>query len=207
MFDAETPVAIGAVKATVKLPGSVAAGGHCRGGPGGLRRTVDRVLTRASTMVYEATDIPSFTSFWTVTGFPKGVVKYRVDCAARCFNYITPKVGFALPILVFLTMFLIWFRRGRDQPGATYAKYVSEPPSDLSPGLVGALIDERVDTKEVIATIVDLARRGYIEITDTQEEGHPQEATYHVHSEEVLRRSGRVREEDSGVALRLGSER
>ena len=49
---------------------------------------------------------------------------------------------------------------------------MSDAPSDLSPGLVGALIDERVDTKEVIATIVDLARRGYIEITDTQEEGH-----------------------------------
>ncbi|MFH1833678.1 MAG: DUF2207 domain-containing protein, partial [bacterium] len=40
-----------------------------------------------------------------------------------------------------------------------------------SPGLVGALIDEKVDTKEVIATIVDLARRGYLEITDTKKEG------------------------------------
>ena len=36
--------------------------------------------------------------------------------------------------------------------------------------MVGALIDERVDTKEVIATIVDLARRGYLEITDTKDE-------------------------------------
>ena len=47
---------------------------------------------------------------------------------------------------------------------------MSEPPSDLPPGLAGALIDEKVDTKEVIATIVDLARRGYIEMTDTKDE-------------------------------------
>ena len=31
---------------------------------------------------------------------------------------------------------------------------------------MGALIDERVDTKEVIATIVDLARRGYLDMID-----------------------------------------
>jgi uncharacterized protein (TIGR04222 family) len=56
-------------------------------------------------------------------------------------------------------------------PSAIYAKYTNEPPSDLAPGLVGALIDEKVDVKEVIATIVDLARRGYLEITDTKESG------------------------------------
>jgi len=65
-----------------------------------------------------------------------------------------------LPIGFFLGMLLIWRRRGRDEPSAVYARYVSEPPSDLSPGLAGALIDEKVDTKEVIATIIDLARRG-----------------------------------------------
>ncbi len=52
----------------------------------------------------------------------------------------------------------------------------AEPPADLSPGLAGALIDEKVDTKEVIATIVDLARRGYIEITDTAKEGAARKA-------------------------------
>jgi len=53
-------------------------------------------------------------------------------------------------------MLLIWRKRGRDDPSKIYASYVSEPPSNLAPGLVGALIDEKVDTKEVIATIVDL---------------------------------------------------
>ena len=68
-------------------------------------------------------------------------------------------------------MLLIWRKRGRDEPATIYASYVSEPPSALSPGLAGALIDEKVDTKEIIATIVDLARRGYLEITDTEKKG------------------------------------
>ena len=123
-----------------------------------------------STMVYEATDVLPYTHFWTNTGFPKGVVRHDWT-ARRVVNFIVPKLGFALPVITFLSVLLIWFRRGRDQPGQTYAKYVSEPPSNLSPGLVGALIDEKVDTKEVIATIVDLARRGYLEITDGKAEG------------------------------------
>ena len=37
--------------------------------------------------------------------------------------------------------------------------------------MAGALIDEKVDVKEVIATIVDLARRGYLEISEEKGEG------------------------------------
>ena len=121
-------------------------------------------------MVYEAVDIPPYTEFWTVTGFPKGVVEFTWT-VRRVAAYVIPIVGFVLPVLFFLGMLLIWRRRGRDDPSAVYAKYVSEPPSSLPPGLVGALIDEKVDTKEVIATIVDLARRGYLEITDVKGEG------------------------------------
>ena len=86
-------------------------------------------------------------------------------------------------------------RRGRDDPAAVYAKYVSEPPSDLSPGLVGALIDEKVDTKEVIATIVDLARRGYLEITDTKKDGVFGKPDDHLHAAEAPGRPPGLREE------------
>ena len=35
----------------------------------------------ASTMVYEAANIPPYTNFWIVTGFPKGVVDYTWTAA------------------------------------------------------------------------------------------------------------------------------
>ena len=206
VFDAETPVPIDHAKVTVKLPGSIAS----------EKMTTD-VLTddwvqwtvtspAASTVVYEASGFGPYGYFWTVTGFPRGMIE-NPWTARRVFNYVIPKFGLFLPFLAFLTMFLIWFKRGRDQPGAVYAKYVSEPPSDLSPALVGALIDERVDTKEVIATIVDLAKRGYLEIADEQEGKRFAKPADYLHPQEVFRRSRWVREEDLGVALLAGFER
>jgi uncharacterized membrane protein len=170
VFDAETPVPIGSVKATVKLPGSVPSESIARSYQAGLGVEATMSSPAASTAVYEASNIPAYTNFWIVTGFPKGVVNYTWT-ARRIAAFIVPKVGFALPILFFLGMLLIWRKRGRDEPATTYASYVSEPPSPLPPGLAGALIDEKVDTKEIIATIVDLARRGYLEITDTEKKG------------------------------------
>jgi len=170
VFDAETPVPIGAVKATVKLPGSVASHTMTQAVQSGNGVQASVTSPGPSTMVYEASDIPAYTNFWIVTGFPKDVVKYTWN-ARRLAAFIIPKVGFILPIGFFLGMFLLWRRRGRDDPSIVHASYVSEPPSDLSPGLAGALIDEKVDTKEVISTIVDLAKRGYLEITDTEKEG------------------------------------
>jgi uncharacterized protein (TIGR04222 family) len=170
VFDAQTPVPIGAVRATVKLPGSVPADKMTQAVQSGYSVQATVASPAPSTMVYEASDIPPYTNFWIVTGFPKGVVDFTWT-ARRVAAFIVPKVGFILPIAVFLYMFLLWRRRGRDDPAAVFAKYVSEPPSDLRPGLVGALIDEKVDTKEVIATIVDLAKRGYLEMTDTKKEG------------------------------------
>jgi hypothetical protein len=170
VFDAETPVPIGAVRATVKLPGAVAPEKMTQAVQSGYGVQTSVTSPGPSTMVYEASDVPSYTNFWIVTGFPKDVVKFTWT-ARRVAAFVIPKVGFVLPIAFFLGMLLLWRRRGRDDPSAVYAKYVSEPPSDLSPGLAGALIDEKVDTKEVIATIVDLARRGYLEMTDTAKEG------------------------------------
>ncbi len=169
VFDAETPVPIQAVRATVKLPGSVPSEDMTQAVQSGLGVETNVYSPGPSTMVYEGSDLPPYTNFWIVTGFPKGVVEFTWT-ARRVAAFIVPKVGFLLPIVAFLAMFLLWRRRGRDEPAAAYASYVSEPPSDLSPGLVGALIDEKVDTKEVIATVVDLARRGYLEITDTEKD-------------------------------------
>lgn len=45
------------------------------------------------------------------------------------------------------------------------------PPGDLPPGLLGVIIDERVDPVDVSATIVDLARRGYLTIREVPAEG------------------------------------
>ena len=131
-FDADTPVTIAAVKATVKIPASVAAGKMTSAVQADPSVQTSVTSPAASTMVYEAKDIPPYTNFWIVTGFPKGIVKFTWT-ARRVAAFAVPKIGFLLPIIAFLAMLLIWRRRGRDAPAQTYAKYVTEPPSDLRP--------------------------------------------------------------------------
>lgn len=170
VFDADTPVPIGSVTATVKLPEQVPTEKMTMAINTGPSVERDYSAPAPGTAVFRAGVVPPYTNYWIVVGFPKGVVKYQWT-VRRVLAAIVPRLGFALPILVFLGMLLIWRKRGRDDPAGTYAKYVSEPPSDLPPGLAGALIDEEANVTEVTATIVDLARRGYIEMVEDKEGG------------------------------------
>ena len=60
---------------------------------------------------------------------------------------------------------------GRDPQALTVPEYVTEPPSDESPGIVGLLLDETADMKDIMGTLVDLARRGYFVIEQSETGG------------------------------------
>jgi type II secretory pathway pseudopilin PulG len=64
-----------------------------------------------------------------------------------------------------------WYRRGRDLPVKLPIDYMAEPPSDLPPGLVGTLLDESADVRDVISTVVDQGQKGNLTITETQRGG------------------------------------
>ena len=92
-------------------------------------------------------------------------------------------------------MFALLTRRGRDRRfrgsatdvvfgtdesvGTTAAPFRSDdpivvefvPPDGLRPGQVGTLIDEQANTLDVTATIIDLAVRGYLRITEIPKQG------------------------------------
>ena len=51
------------------------------------------------------------------------------------------------------------------------ADYLPEAPDDLTPGMAGALLDESVDMEDILSTLVDLARRKAISITQVEEDG------------------------------------
>lgn len=70
-----------------------------------------------------------------------------------------------------LGMFLLWYRRGRDPKVGIVPEYLSDPPNDLPPAMVGTLVDERADVRDVISTVIDLARRGYLVMEESLQEG------------------------------------
>ncbi|GIK75968.1 MAG: hypothetical protein BroJett021_49560 [Chloroflexota bacterium] len=68
-------------------------------------------------------------------------------------------------------VYLMWYKYGRDKPVERIADYLPEPPDDLAPGLAGTLLDDSADMQDIVATIVDLARRKALSITEVKEEG------------------------------------
>lgn len=70
------------------------------------------------------------------------------------------------PFLVFILMLIIWVKKGKEPKGKGTIVPEYEPPDKLSPTEVGLILDNAVSTKEISATIIDLAVRGYIRIND-----------------------------------------
>lgn len=84
------------------------------------------------------------------------------------------RIGLAILVIALLVtvggpllVLMLWYLRGRDpEMGIVVPDYLSEPPSDLPPGIVGTLVDEKADMRDIISTLIDLARRGYLTIEE-----------------------------------------
>jgi len=105
-----------------------------------------------------------------VVGWPKGIVK-QPSFAQAAGWFVGDNGYFFLPPIFLLFLFGLWARAGRD-PETGRSEMVSfDPPDDLRPAELGALIDEKVDMRDISATIIDLAVRGYLKITAEVEKG------------------------------------
>lgn len=74
-------------------------------------------------------------------------------------------------ILGGMALYGLWYTRGRDPQVGPVATFLSTPPGDLPPGAVGVLLDERADSRDILATLVDLGNRGIIKMTETHKDG------------------------------------
>ncbi len=81
------------------------------------------------------------------------------------------------PLILFV---FYWYKHGRDylpdqtkrQKGLfqhlTIPLTAYEPPKYLTPGQLGLLLDEKVDSQDIVAEIIELARLGYLKIEQTK---------------------------------------
>lgn len=70
-----------------------------------------------------------------------------------------------------LFVVLRYLSHGRDPQALVVPTYLSEPPSDERPGVVGLLLDEKADMQDIMATLLDLARRGLLVIEQEEKGG------------------------------------
>ena len=103
-----------------------------------------------------------------VVGWNPGIV-HRPTAIERTASAIYSNLPLAIPPLVFIGMLQLWRARGRDPELAPVATQY-EPPEEMTPAELGTLIDGKPDMRDITATIVDLAVRGYLHITETKDD-------------------------------------
>ncbi len=102
------------------------------------------------------------------TRFPKGKVTHP-STLQKTIWMIQDNWPVTIPFFTFIILYYLWHTRGRDPETRTTIVPQYKPPKDLSPTEIGTIIDERVDTRDISATILDLAIRGYLTITESDE--------------------------------------
>jgi len=101
-------------------------------------------------------------------GWPAGHIAGRSSQAHEQLMEILSWSPLLIPLLVFWFAYRRWDKYGRDPVEGSYVvRY--EPPADTSPAELGALVDNSADVRDVTATLVDLAVRGYIHISQLTE--------------------------------------
>jgi hypothetical protein len=183
------------VSAAVVLPGSAFQGAACYEGPTGSREACHYGNTQQSVTFSSTRALASGEQMSVVTGLIKGAVKVLpplLESRQRSFPQdafdINPAtVGVSLLVLLAGLALIgrFWWLHGRDREYLTQYYLTNDPrdeaappfrhepvvvefgpPQDLRPAQLGLILDESADTKDVTATIVDLAVRGFLTITE-----------------------------------------
>jgi hypothetical protein len=156
--------------ATVLLPENATEGLRAQAFIGGrYGRTVTGQVNGASVEFVSPGPVAAHQPFAVEVVVPKGVL-HRPWWPQRALWFVENNPLVLMPLVVFLIM--LWIRRlkGRLPPLTLVTEY--EPPPGLTPAEAGALLTDRVEPRDITATLVDLAVRGYVKIEEDDSEGH-----------------------------------
>lgn len=112
--------------------------------------------------------LPYHAGLTVAVAIDKGAIR-EPTAADLIGRFVRSNWPLLLPIGVFCLMFYLWWTRGRDPRLRPIAPQY-EPPNQLTPGEVGTLVDNSADMRDITASIVDLAVRGYLVIEEVQKE-------------------------------------
>jgi uncharacterized membrane protein YgcG len=163
----EWDVPIQAASATILLPEGV-TGLRAAAFRGAFGSTLRNEVAIAPHMVRVTNPGLGFREGLTaVVGWNPGIV-HRPTALEKAVETVRSNWPLAVPLVAFVCMGGLWFFKGKDpKPGPITTLY--EPPQDMSPGEAGALLDDSVDMRDITATIVDLAVRGFIRIEELRD--------------------------------------
>ncbi len=163
-------VPIQAVSATVHLMDtSITPTASCYTGPVGSTAQNCHSQATPGQSVFTANDTLTVISHW-----PKGIVtqpsnydRLRHGQSSRQILWAVLWIIAALiPVLAAGFMIRRWAEYGRDPAESSTVIAQYEPPADVRPAEAQVIMQENVNNRAVSATIIDLAVRGYLKITE-----------------------------------------
>lgn len=145
-----------------------------------------------------------------VIGWDKGFVK-EPGAAQKLSLFFRSNWPFFLPLFAFLIMFWLWWTRGRD-PERDVVTVQYEPPDKLTPGECGTLVDNEASMRDITATLVDLAVKGYLVIEQKEDSKllglmHGKEYIFHLKKPPAEWSGARAHEQEMLSALFEGGAR
>jgi uncharacterized membrane protein len=163
----EWEVPIESVSGRVRLPEGVSGvrATAFRGRYGSTERA--EVSIEPSAVRLERVDDLGFREGLTIAvGWNPGVV-HRPTAVERAASVFYSNLPLGIPPLVFLGMLKLWRARGRDPELLPIATQY-DPPEQMTPAELGTLVDGKPDMRDITATLVDLAVRGYVHIAEAE---------------------------------------
>ena len=162
---------VGDVQIELKLPGGIAKSAKpealaIHGVGDASIKTPDN-----NTIIYSVHSVSGMASVSIVAQIPKGVINPTLqDRAINLLNSFKNSfwiyLAIGLPIITFLVMLSFIFymkrRQGYDVPEGE----LPNPPMAIPPAVVGVLFNQKVESREIAATLIDLALRGDLVILD-----------------------------------------
>jgi len=103
-----------------------------------------------------------------VFGWPKGIVQ-QPSFKQEAIWFVSDNGYFFLPIFFLIGLVLYWRKIGADPDTGKSEVVAYDPPDNLNPAELGTLIDEKADMRDIAASIIDLAVRGFLHIKVTKE--------------------------------------
>jgi uncharacterized membrane protein len=139
-----------------------------------------------------------------VVGFDKGFVQ-PPSAGEQFTRFLRSNLPLFIPVIAFFAMLWLWWTRGRD-PARNAISVQYEPPDKLTPGECGTLVDNEAAMRDITATLVDLAVKGYMTIEQKDESHllgltHSKEYIFHLKKAPAEWASARSHEQEMLSAL------
>lgn len=164
------------VSATVHLPKSFSKdelSAACFTGTYGSEAQNCKITALDSqTLEFKTTQpLAAYENLTVVVGMPPGTIP-PPSPFKKIWKAFVENWGIPFAVLILTIMYLLWYTHGRDDETVSNTVMPHyEPPKDILPTETGTIIDETLDPKDITATILDYAVKGFIKINELEEKG------------------------------------